>query len=88
MIQTITFDSGSGGRIALDVERLIVQSGGQIDASARSGTGRAGDVVLTATDSVSISGQDENGFFSGVFANSDDPSLGDGGNIVITAPLV
>lgn len=52
-------DSGDGGNIDLQVDRLNLFNGGQILNITRGG-GKAGDIAINARESIVISGQDAN----------------------------
>jgi large exoprotein involved in heme utilization and adhesion len=52
-INTDTSGSGNGGNIQMDVERLTLTNGAQVDASA-TGTGHAGSITIQTDDSISL----------------------------------
>ncbi|HBB36213.1 MAG TPA: filamentous hemagglutinin [Cyanobacteria bacterium UBA8803] len=54
-IATVTDSSSNGGAIAIDTHNLLLESGGQILTLARNG-GKAGDITVNATGSVTMIG--------------------------------
>ena len=79
---------GDAGGISITTNSLSLTNGGQVDASTL-GTGNAGSVEITATDTISVDGEDSEGFPSSigssvsVFAFGEDAE-GDAGGISIT----
>ncbi|MBW4468323.1 MAG: S-layer family protein [Pegethrix bostrychoides GSE-TBD4-15B] len=72
--------NGDGGNLTLNADRLRITAGGQI-ATATSGSGRAGDLTITTSELVELSGG--NAFArSGLFASAID-DIGTGGNLQI-----
>ncbi len=66
--------SGNGGKLTIETGALIVRDGGQVAASSF-GTGKAGELNVTATDFIELSGaaiinNQEEPFSSGLFASS------------------
>ncbi len=55
-IGTVTNSSSNGGAIALHLNTLVLETGGQI-VTATSNLGNAGDITINATESVTISGE-------------------------------
>ncbi|AOX03591.1 hypothetical protein BJP34_32900 [Moorena producens PAL-8-15-08-1] len=55
-IGTVTNSSSNGGAIALDLNTLVLETGGQI-ITLTSNLGNAGDITINATESVTISGE-------------------------------
>lgn len=74
--------SGDAGDIKVEVERLTLTDGAQIDASTFGGTGQGGSVLIRATDSIALSGQDSAGFRSGFFSNTF--GSGDAGQVFVS----
>ncbi|NJL53335.1 MAG: filamentous hemagglutinin N-terminal domain-containing protein [Hydrococcus sp. SU_1_0] len=79
--------SDVGGSIGVNAANLELASGGQFVSGIRAGGGsvdaQAGNIVISATDSVLIDGQ-ENNNFTGILANVNTNSIGNAGNINIT----
>ncbi|AOX01146.1 hypothetical protein BJP34_18375 [Moorena producens PAL-8-15-08-1] len=55
-IGTVTNSSSNGGAIALDLNTLVLETGGQI-ITLTTNLGNAGDITINATESVTISGE-------------------------------
>ncbi|MBR8831468.1 MAG: hypothetical protein N5P05_000954 [Chroococcopsis gigantea SAG 12.99] len=79
------------GKITIDTRKLILRDGGQVITTTTSinffgqitiATGRGGDIIVKASDSVEIEGASREK--TGLFAASD--SYGVGGNIIINTP--
>ena len=90
-LASITSGDRRGGDITLNVGILNIQSGGLILSTAGSdlttGNGRAGDITVTAQDSIRVSEFNPNfGFTGGILSLSN--NAGDGGNIALSAPSV
>jgi len=65
-----TGGDGNGGTLMVETGQLIIRDGAGASATAGS-VGKAGDVIVTASESIELSGESANGqFFSGLFANS------------------
>ena len=77
--------TGDAGNIDLRVGRLTLTGGAQIASSTRS-EGRGGTVTVTATEGISIAGQDSEGNLSGLFSNPF--SSGDAGRLFVSAPAL
>ena len=80
------YASGDAGDILLDVGRLTLTNVSQIRTSTK-GDGQGGDVVVTATDSIFISGhiiEDNQMYISAIISNSF--GSGKGGSISLSAP--
>jgi len=82
--------TGKGGNINLAANKITLTDGAQIASSTRS-SGTAGDMTITATETLNLSGHFSlsfNGtqvnFESGLLSNS--TSTGQGGQIKVTAP--
>ncbi|MDH3601074.1 MAG: filamentous hemagglutinin N-terminal domain-containing protein, partial [Candidatus Tectomicrobia bacterium] len=92
-----TLGDGDAGNTVIQVERLELLRGGQLfngigNAQANgeilgnpNGTGRGGNLMVMATDSIVIDGQDIAGFFSSIGSNAQIGN-GDAGNIFVSAP--
>jgi large exoprotein involved in heme utilization and adhesion len=58
-LQSLTTDRGDAGNIVVNVGKLVLKDGGQIDSGADIGsTGRGGTVTVTATEAIAITGRD------------------------------
>ncbi|NJM96510.1 MAG: S-layer family protein [Phormidesmis sp. RL_2_1] len=89
-ITTSTFINGNAGNINLKVGTLELSNLAQID-SATLGSGNGGELNVTATESISITGNDVvlgNAFSSGFFVSADPGSTGSAGNLSLTAPVI
>ncbi|MBN3938382.1 S-layer family protein [Nostoc sp. NMS9] len=75
--------SGKGGSITFTTGSLSVTNGGQIDAITF-GQGNAGDITITAGDTVLLDGLGSNGLSSAVASAVEFGSKGKGGSIKIT----
>ena len=73
--------AGEGGTISLTANTLEVTNGGQIRTTTN-GVNRAGNINLKIEEYLSLSGDN-----SGLFADTDVNSLGNGGNIFIDPPI-
>lgn len=77
---TASEDTGNGSKLTIDTKRLRVADGAQI-AAGTSGSGRAGELIVRATESVELIGTSPFGR-SGLFASAI-VGTGDGGNLTI-----
>lgn len=84
-IQTTTAGTANAGDIELDVGKLVLTQGAQIDSST-SGDGQGGRLRVNAADSLSISGEDDSGFRSGLFSNTS--GNGNAGGLSVSAPVL
>lgn len=100
VINSQTLNLSDGGKITINSNNLEVIKGGQILSSTRS-EGKAGDININTTNNIYISGHDPNffqrfaqfgrdivsneGSNSGVFANTDGQSTGNGGILTLNA---
>ena len=76
---------GDGGSIDITVGSLSVTGGGRISAST-SGEGDAGNLQITATDSIEVSGTSaDNQFVSQLTVEAAPNSIGSGGNLRVNA---
>ncbi|NJM74317.1 MAG: filamentous hemagglutinin N-terminal domain-containing protein [Scytonema sp. RU_4_4] len=73
---------GSGGNINITTGSLFLNDGAQLITST-SGQGSAGSVTINARDTVSLDGQNQNGFSSGVFSFVSVEGLGNAGDITL-----
>ncbi len=87
--QADTDSSGNAGNIIIETERLTATDGGVITA-ATFGSGDGGDLTVTATDSINLSGTTSSANLfrgsSGLFTSTDLPSSGNGGDVTVTTP--
>jgi len=80
--------TGNGGTLTIETERLIVQDGLQV-STATLGAGRAGDLIVRASESVELEGRTPDNKASGLFAQVEEGATGNGGNLTIeTGQLV
>ncbi|MBE9191077.1 filamentous hemagglutinin N-terminal domain-containing protein [Gloeocapsopsis crepidinum LEGE 06123] len=96
IVNAQTLNSSDGGNITLNVNTFTATGGGQVLTVSRD-RGKAGNITLTATDSITLSGNDPSfserferfgrdvvnneGSASGLFASTDADSTGSGGTI-------
>jgi filamentous hemagglutinin family protein len=71
---------GKGGNIELRARSVSVTDGAQLSVNT-GGKGDAGNVKINATDTISFSGVDNNGYASGIFSRVDTGGEGKGGSI-------
>ncbi|MEQ9355833.1 two-partner secretion domain-containing protein [Coleofasciculus chthonoplastes] len=74
--------TGRGGDVRITASSLSVTNGAQIDATTL-GEGDAGKIVIRATDSVLLDGEDSQGFSSGVFSQVAPGAKGNSGGVEI-----
>ncbi|MEO0988112.1 MAG: filamentous hemagglutinin N-terminal domain-containing protein [Cyanobacteria bacterium J06639_14] len=75
--------TGDGGDVTITARELTIQEGARI-ASGTFGAGDAGDLMLTVSDAMVVSGISSDGIrASRVRASTDENATGDGGNIFI-----
>ena len=77
--------AGNGGNIVVNVGTLMLTDGSRILTSG-TGAGRAGDLMVTAGNALSITGHDQEGDPSGLF--SDTGGSGDAGQLIVSAPTL
>ncbi len=75
--------NGASGNVVINVDSLAMSGGSQISASTQ-GPASGGSVLLSAREA-SLSGLTAQGFPTGVFANSNFPASGPGGDLVVNA---
>ncbi len=86
-----TTGSGRGGDIVIEVGQLVLESTARIDSSTRSAApirAAGGNIRVRATESVTISGRQDDTEFSGITTIAQPESTGDAGTIEITAPAL
>ncbi|QLE56020.1 filamentous hemagglutinin N-terminal domain-containing protein [Nostoc sp. TCL26-01] len=69
-LRTNTYNRGSAGKLTVKTRKLIVENGGQIEASARRGSQGLGGQLEVMADVIKLSGSSLNGFSSGLFAQT------------------
>jgi filamentous hemagglutinin family protein len=81
---------GDGGDITLQSRSLRVQDGAQIQTivfresdGIPGGRGDAGNIRITATDTVTLAGYSANGFSSGLLTSTERNAIGSAGNITV-----
>jgi len=75
--------TGEGGKLTIETARLRVTDGAVISV-ATSGNGKAGDLIVKATDVIELNGIAANGMVSsGLAASVDRGAAGEGGNLTI-----
>ncbi len=98
VVNAQTLNASEAGNITINANTFEATGGGQILTTTRS-SGKAGNIIINTTDNVTISGSDRTfderlalygpekvrneGPASGLFANTDINSIGDGGTISI-----
>lgn len=86
-IGALALSSGDGGNITISTERLRLLRGTNI-ASATVGTGRSGDLVVNASDSIELAGVNPFNFFASALT-AGTINAGDAGKLIInTSRLV
>lgn len=75
---------GNGGEINITTRSLLMTDGGQLQTRT-SGQGKAGNVTITAHDTVSFDGYNSEGLPSAVSSEVISGAVGNGGDITITA---
>ncbi|MDM8567935.1 filamentous hemagglutinin N-terminal domain-containing protein [Thiotrichales bacterium HSG1] len=88
VFSTATFGIGQGGEVEIEARNLILTDGVQV-ASGAFGSGKSGNVNVKITDSLTISGKDNLGAMSGLYAttqsNYNAGNTGNAGDIRIEA---
>ncbi|MEQ8539150.1 MAG: filamentous hemagglutinin N-terminal domain-containing protein, partial [Coleofasciculus sp. D1-CHI-01] len=80
--QVIPGAKGNSGGVDIDSSSLTVTNGAQIDASTLA-EGDAGKIVIRATDSILLDGEDSQGFSSGVLSTVQLGAKGNSGGVEI-----
>ena len=73
---------GNAGDIIISTRSLAVTDAGRINASTL-GEGNAGDIKITATDSIAVDGTNSDGFISFISSGVFSEAIGNGGNLTI-----
>lgn len=75
--------TGDGGVLTIETGNLLVQGGAQVSA-ATFGGGNAGELKVTAFESITVEGRTPDDLIgSGLFAQVENGATGDGGNLTI-----
>ncbi len=82
-VVTTETQAGAGGTLSIDAEQVMVSTGGRIETSS-AGSGKAGALTLTATESLELSGLGA----SGPSRVSSVAGDGEAGQVIISAPTV
>jgi filamentous hemagglutinin family protein len=77
--------TGNAGTIQLNIGQLTLQEGSFLN-SGTLGSGKGGDISITATQGISLFGQERSSIIASSVGDSLTSSSGDGGQIRITAP--
>jgi filamentous hemagglutinin family protein len=77
-----TRSDAAGGDLTITTGRLIIRDGATASTST-SGTGKAGDLIVRASEAVEVRGTSANGDPSGLSAQVNPTAKGDGGNLTI-----
>ncbi|MBE9036108.1 two-partner secretion domain-containing protein [aff. Roholtiella sp. LEGE 12411] len=81
-----TYGQGAAGSLTIETGKLIVENGGNVSTAARQGSGRGGELEVTATDFVKLSGVSDLGFPNGLFTQTLD--AGNAGSLTIKTPAL
>ncbi|MFN6570717.1 filamentous hemagglutinin N-terminal domain-containing protein [Dendronalium sp. ChiSLP03b] len=81
-----TYSGGSAGSLTVETGRLIVENGANVAASARKGKGRGGNLEVTASEVVKLSGSSAFNRPNGLFAQTED--RGYAGSLTIVTPTL
>jgi filamentous hemagglutinin family protein len=84
IISAETLGTGRAADIDVTAGTITLSQGARISNSAFGTTGKGGDISITASDSVTISGSDSQGNSSGFYSYA--AAAGDAGNISLSAP--
>ena len=77
---------GKGGEMEVSADTVSITGGGSISSSSLAGSGGGGNILIRATDSVSISGKSPGGYESALLSFT--AGDGDAGAISVFAPSV
>ena len=73
---------GNAGGVTINTGNLTLTNGGQVDATTI-GEGNAGSVEITASDTITIDGEQSGGFVSGVSSVVNPGAVGNAGGVTI-----
>jgi filamentous hemagglutinin family protein len=75
---------GDGGDVFVETRQLIIRDGAQIAAAAeKTSSGAGGNITVTASDLVELSGTRPNGIPGGLYTFAAEESSGDAGNLTV-----
>ena len=86
MVYGDSFGDGRGGEVSIVTGKLRLLSGGSISSNSFGPTGNGGDLFISATDSISISGRGPNGLESSLENRT--TGAGDAGRIQVVTPVL
>ena len=78
---------GNGGKITANATNVSLKNGATIVAHTL-GQGNAGSIEINASDRINIDGLGSNGFTSGVGSQVFPEAVGNGGEVILSAPTV
>ena len=82
-ISAVSSDAvGDAGNVTIDTGSLSLTNGGTVAAST-SGQGNGGLIEINATDTITIDGEDSQGFVSGATTQVGSDAMGDAGDVTI-----
>jgi filamentous hemagglutinin family protein len=76
---------GNGGRITVTARSLVAQNGGQLNTTTLRGQGNAGDISVNVQETLSLLAYHPSFVGSGIFSRAGLGSVGNGGDISVTA---
>ncbi|MEG4800297.1 S-layer family protein [Microcoleus sp. ARI1-B5] len=82
-LSSSTEGEGAGSDLRIDTKRLIVRDGAQVFTNT-SGAGKAGNLQVNASESIVISGNNEQG--SKILTQVESIATGNGGNLTVETP--
>jgi filamentous hemagglutinin family protein len=77
--------TGNGGDIDVLAQSVSLTGGARLEALTR-GLGAAGNIKITASNTIDVSGANPYGLYSGLLTSSEMSNSGRGGNITINSP--
>ncbi len=80
--ETFSTTGGKAGNVEINTNRFVATNGGQV-RSFTGGIGDAGNVTVSALDSITLTGTNETGVFSGFSSNVRPDGIGNAGTITI-----
>jgi filamentous hemagglutinin family protein len=81
---------GHGGNVEITAKTVLIQDGAELRASAR-GSGDGGNIIVKATDSLSVTGESSTnnpGSLTGMSTSIRENATGQGGSIFLDAPKI
>ncbi len=75
---------GTGGEVLIEA-RMVTLSDGGIITSRNDGSGQGGNITVRASETLTVTGRDANGFASAIVTRTTDTSTGQGGDITVHA---